>query len=64
MWVMTSPISSMWPITASSGPASPILATEEPRPSLESVGEGGRLAPDRGGGPLVARGSPGAQQFV
>ncbi len=36
MWVTTRPISSMWPTTASSGPASPIRATEEPRPSLES----------------------------
>ena len=36
MWTTISPISSMWPTTASSGEASPTRAIEEPMPSLLS----------------------------
>ena len=54
----------MWPTTASSGAASPTRAIEEPSPSVVSVGEGGRLAPDGGRRSLVAGGGAGAQQLV
>ena len=44
--------------------ASPMRATEEPIPSAGERGEGGRLAPDRGGRRLVAGGPGGAEELV
>src|SRR6478609_8892773 len=63
MWTTISPISSIWPTTASSGEASPTRAIEEPRPSLLSSAKEAASRQTAAAGPSYPEGAPGRRRL-